>query len=217
MQNRDQEIISLTQRYRLATNATIHRHLFVGKSINAVTKVTSRLCREGMLQRYPLIPPEDYFTLGPYSAKQLGLAKHRTEPLGPQALPTDYAVLLYASMGERVRLADNELLEIVPWLPSEFYYAPHCKTAKGVLELIRVDLGGSPYHLAKKCAADYSRRLEHSEFRELLCQNRFQLVVLTTTQIKARLIRQSIESMAWEHAIRLHLAIIPRLAFLHFR
>ena len=59
--------------------------------------------------------------------------------------------------------------------------------------------------------------MEVSEIRQLVSHDKFQLVVLTTTSSKARLIRQAIESMPWEHDIRLHLAMMPRLTLLQLR
>ena len=104
MTDRDQQIIRHTDRYRIGTNAAYHSLVFDGQSLNAVTKVTARMCREGWLQRYRLVPPEDYFTLGPKAVRHLGYSLKRTEPLGPQALPIDYAVLLFATHGGRTRL-----------------------------------------------------------------------------------------------------------------
>jgi hypothetical protein len=85
------------------------------------------------------------------------------------------------------------------------------------LELVRVDLGGSPNHVAKKTARDCSRRIDIPEFRKLVDDQRFQLVVLTTTTAKARLIRQAMEGLSWESNLRLHIATISRLTFLHLR
>lgn len=217
MPDRDEKIVQLTDRYRMGTNAAFHRLIFHGQSLNAVTKVTARMCRQGWLCRYPLTPPEDYFTLGPVAVRQLGHSLRRAEPLGPQALPIDYAVLLYATHGDRIRLQVNELQAQVPWLPDELTYVPYCRTSGGVFELIRVDLGGTPQHIAKKAATDCARRLEIPEFRQLVDSDRFQMVVLTTTSSKARLIRQAIEGLAWESRTRLHLATISRLTRLHLR
>ena len=213
---RDQRIVELTARYRLGTNAAYQRVLFQGQSLNAVTKVTSRLCRQGWLRRYPLIPPEDYFTLGPTAVRELGYPARRTEPLGPQALPIDYAVLLYATLGERERqrLTKDDLSQSAPWMPDELTHAPYCQSAHGFLELIRVDLGGAPYHIARKAAADCSARLEYPEFQQLVDTDRFQLVILTATASKARLIRQSIDALSWTPRLRLHLTMIPRLTLL---
>jgi len=217
MTDRDQQIIQLVDRYRIATNAVIRSMVFEQQSLNAVTKVTARMCRQGWLQRYPLIPPEHYFTLGPLAVRQFGHSARRTEPLGPQALPIDYAVLLYAIHGDRTRLLRTELNEIAPWLPDELCHAPFCRTSGGGLELVRVDLGGSPYHVARKAARDCSRRIDIPEFRNLIDEKRVQLVVLTTTTAKARLIRQAMEGLSWESNLRLHIATISRLTFLHLR
>ncbi len=217
MQQRDNDILRLTDRFRLGTNLAYRQVIFTEQSLNAVTKVTARLCQQGWLRRYPLIPPEDYFMLGPAAVRDLGYANRRSEPLGSQALPTDYAVLLYGSHGQRTRLLRSELSESFPWLPIELTHAPYCRSTSGVLELIRVDLGGSPQHVAKKAAADCSVRWEIAEFRELVGQQRFQMVILTTTSSKARLIRQAIEAASWNTSIRLHLAIVPRLTLLQLR
>lgn len=217
MPHRDEQIVSFTERYRLGTNQAYLRAITPDISLNAVSKVTARLCRQGLLSRYPLIPPEDYFTPGPVACRRLGLPLRRTEPLGPQALPMDYAVLLYCTHGQRTRLTRTELDSKTPWLPDELLHAPYTQTAAGLMELVRVDLGGSPMHVAKKAATDCARRMEIPEFCQLVEKDQFQLVVLTTTQSKARLIRQAMESLARNDKARFHLATIPRLSFLHLR
>ena len=217
MQKRDEQILQLTDRFRLGTNMAYRQVLFEKQSLNAVTKVTARLCQQGWLRRYPLIPPEDYFTLGPTAVRSLGYANRRSEPLGSQSLPIDYAVLLYGTHGQRSRLLKTELSELYPWLPDELTHTPHCRSNSGVLELIRVDLGGSPQHVARKAAADCSARCELDEFHKLVDQQRFQMVILTTTPSKARLIRQAVEAASWNDRVRLHLAIIPRLTLLQLR
>ena len=217
MTERDKKIIELTQRYRLGTNATFQAMAFDGQSLNAVSKVTARLCKQRLLARYPLFPPQDYFSLGTKATQMLGLPVSRSLPLGPQALPMDYAVLLYAASGERKRLMASELEESVSWLPGNLRHSPYCIGRENILELVRVDLGGSARNIAKKLSADCSKRLEISEFRSLIANSKFQLVVLTTTNAKARLIRQAIQSLTWAQGVRLHLAMIPNLTQLHFR
>lgn len=217
MQKRDEQILQLTDRFRLGTNMAYRQVLFEKQSLNAVTKVTARLCQQGWLRRYPLIPPDDYFTLGPTAVRSLGYANRRSEPLGSQSLPIDYAVLLYGTHGQRTRLLKSELSSSFPWLPDELTHTPYCRSNGGVLELIRVDLGGSPQHVAKKAATDCSVRWELHEFQKLVDQQRFQMVILTTTNSKARLIRQAVEATSWNDRVRLHLAIIPRLTLLQLR
>ena len=190
---------------------------FEGQSLNAVSKVTARLCKQRLLSRYPLFPPQDYFVLGAKSIQILGLPASRTLPLGPQALPMDYAVLLYAANGNKQRLTVSELRKSASWLPDNLRRSPYCIGIDNLLELVRVDLGGSARNIAKKLSADCSKRLEIPEFKQLINNGLFQLVVLTTTNAKARLIRQAIDSLTWTKGIRLHLAMIPDLAQLHFR
>jgi len=216
---RDKEIIDFIIRYRLGTNASIHKTIFADQSINAVTKVTARLCASGLLRRYPLLPPENYFTIGPDAVRQFGISARRTEPLGPQALPTDYAVLMFATHSKqpRRRLAVDELAEYTPWLPEELRRAPYCLNDDGSLELVRVDLGGSPQHVARKTAADIAARLEVSELAELAASGRFQLVILTTTNEKSKLIASAIEAQGWSQAVRIHMAVIQRLSYLQLR
>jgi hypothetical protein len=217
MTQHDLSIIQLTERYRIGTNAAYHRLVFEDQSLNAVSKITARMCRQGWLCRYPLLPPEDYFTPGPLAVKQFGIAARRTEPLGPQALPIDYAVLLFAMHGSRTRLSTQELNQQFPWLTSDLLYIPYCLTNQRILELIRVDLGGTPNHVARKIASEYAKRAEIPEFRSLVASNKFQVVVLTSTASKARLIRQAVEAMQWDSAVRLHMAMIPRLTLLQLR
>ena len=217
MTKHDLSILQLTDRYRIGTNAAYHRIVFEDQSLNAVSKITARMCRQGWLCRFPLLPPEDYFTPGPLAVKQLGIAARRTEPLGPQALPIDYAVLLFAIHGNRTRMSLDELNQHFPWLSNDLLHIPYCLTSQGVLELVRVDLGGTPQHVARKVASDYAKRIEIPEFRNLVTSNKFQVVVLTATASKSRLIRQAVEAMAWDSAVRLHMAMIPRLTLLQLR
>ena len=49
IRKRDRAILDHILRYRLTTNAVLHRTLFPEQSMNAVTKVTARLCQRGLL------------------------------------------------------------------------------------------------------------------------------------------------------------------------
>lgn len=219
IRKRDKAILDHILRYRLTTNAVLHRTLFPEQSMNAVTKVTARLCQRGLLRRYPLVPPETYFTAGPEAVRQFGVPSRRTEPLGPQALPIDYAVLIYATHGKHScrRMTSDELAAYMSWLPDELTRTPYCVGDGGRLDLIRVDLGGSPQHVARKAAADVSARLSIPELAELAATDMFQLVILTTTDDKARLISSAFESLGWSDTVRIHLAAVSRLSFLQLR
>ncbi len=187
--------------------------------MNAVAKVTARLCATGILTRYVLVPPELYFRLGSHAISTLGLSARLGETLGPQSLPTDYATLIYATSGNarRRRLTAAELAEYMPWLPNDLSQSPYCVDAKGQLELIRVDLGGSPQHVARKTTQASHNRLDVPQISELAAAGRFQVVVLTTSEEKSKAISKALVTSGCTDAVRVHIAVIPRLSFLLLR
>ena len=213
---RQRSIIDFVVRYHLATNRVIGSQLLAEITPNAVAKVTARLCALDLLTRYMLIPPETYFRPGSRSIRILGLSARSTEPLGPQSLPTDYATLIYATLGNasRRRLTPREVDEYMPWLPGDLAQAPYCIDANGRLDLVRVDLGGSPQHVARKTTAAAHERLDIPQVSELAVASRFQVVVLTTSAEKARAIARALSDCGCTDAVRVHLAVIPRLSFL---
>lgn len=187
--------------------------------MNAVAKVTARLCATGILTRNVLVPPETYFRLGSHAISTLGLSPRLSEPLGPQSLPTDYATLIYATSGNsrRRRLTTKELDEYMPWLPHDLSQPPYCVDAKGQLELVRVDLGGSPQHIARKTTQASHDRLDVPQISELAGAGRFQVVVLTTSEEKSKAISKALVTSGCTDAVRVHIAVIPRLSFLLLR
>ncbi len=216
---RDLAFVDFVRRYRLATNRVVATQLLPGRSMNAVAKVTARLCSAQILTRYVLVPPENYFRLGCKTIGSLGVSSRLSEPLGPQALPTDFATLVYATSGNarRRRLTADEVAQYMPWLPDELSHSPYCVDAKGQLELVRVDLGGSPQHVARKTTKASHERLDVPQISELATANRFQVVVLTTSEEKSKAISKALVACGCTDAVRVHIAVIPRLSFLLLR
>ncbi|HBE71967.1 MAG TPA: hypothetical protein DDW52_27830 [Planctomycetaceae bacterium] len=216
---RDLAIVEFVRRYRLATNRIIASQLLPGRSLNAVAKVTARLCKAQILNRYIFIPPETYFRLGAHAIGSLGLSSRLSESLGPQSLPTDYATLVYATSdtARRRRLTSDEVVEYMPWLPEELSQSPYCVDAKGQLELVRVDLGGSPQHVARKTTQASHDRLDVPQVAELAAASRFRVVVLTTSKEKSKAISTALVACGCTDAVRVHIAVIPRLSFLLLR
>ena len=213
---RDTALMKFIARYRVATNEVFHKRFFAGQQPNAVTKVTLRLCRSEHLRKFPLWHPRTYFTLGPVGAQQLGLPVSRTRPLGPQSLPTEYGVLSYATRGQqlRKRLTSRELLEQFPDLPARIVDQPWCQkpgSDPATLELVRVDLGGKPDHVARKCAADISEQSDASVLRSLMRDQRLSLVIVTGTTAKAASIQESLGRRFWPDGLQIRLAVVPDL------
>lgn len=216
---RDAAFVNFTIRYRMGTNKAYGKQLLPDISRNAVAKVTARLCEAGLLTRLPLVLPEHYFRLGPKSVSVLGLSPRHCEPLGPQSLPVDYATLIYATQSEtpKRRLSPLDLDQYAPWLPEDMRASPYCVAADGRLDLVRVDLGGSPQHVARKVAATANQRLSIPELADLATRSKFQIAVLTTSAQKANYIAKALKTTDCMDAIRIHLTVIPQLSLLLLR
>lgn len=215
---RDRHILEHVARHHLSLYHIVSWRFFRGQGQTAAIKVISRLCQAGYLQRVRILRRQFGFVLTPRAAKLLGVSTKGSTFPGPQSLPIDLALLLYATSARswRRRLTRSELRSAYPWMTSALANLPHCldETAAGdpCLELIRVDLGGKPDHVARKCHADIGRRRHCTEFHELLRTAHFRLVVITTTRGKADLIRQALDRHAWPDGLAIQLAVLPQLA-----
>lgn len=146
LSGRGRQIVDHVGRYRMTTNAVVHRQFLAGRRANAVTKVTLRLCEGDYLRSFPLYHPKRYFTLGLRGATLLGLPPNRTLPLGPQTLPTEYGILAFALLGQarHERLTSSEFIARYPGTPQHVAEQCYCVDAsRQTLELVRVDLGES--------------------------------------------------------------------------
>ena len=211
---RGRKIIEHVARYRLTTVDVLCRAVLSGLSRGATSKVANRLCDGGYLRQYTLLHPTKYYVLGEASANWLGIDTGRAAPLGPQSLPIEYAVLVYATLGRqpRMRLTPAEVLAKCPWLEPAMAKAPHCWDEQhAVLELVRVDLGGPADHVARKCLADLNERHRLREFSRLVAQNHVRLVVITATRQKAAAVRQALERHDLFPGLPLHLPVVPQL------
>jgi hypothetical protein len=195
----------------------VQQQFFSGQGPTAAVKVISRLCRVGLLKRIKILRREQCFVLTNRSAKVLGHSiRQRTTP-GPQALPIDFAALMYATASPvRKRLTPQELKSAFPWMTRALASLPHCLDASSsdspCLELLRTDLGGKPDHVARKCETDVRKRCDIAAFQDLLRRNCFRLVVITTTEGKAQLIRDALDGRVWPDGLMIHLAVLPHLS-----
>ncbi len=217
---RDREIIEHVVRDRISTNEVIQQRFFEGTHATSVTRATARLCAAGWLAAFPLIYPTKYFVPGKLAASAYGLPLGRTYPLGPQALPSEYALLEYtaANSAQVQRLNPEEIQSRTPWYQPEWMLAPHCERNTGgrtTLELIRVDLGGPADHIARKCRRDIGLRRKAPEFTALIAGGEFSLVLLTGSTNKAAAIQTALDQHLWpEHfsfRIAVFISLIPLL------
>lgn len=210
---RDRLIIAHVERYHITTIAVLQAAVVVGATANAMMKITTKLCASGLLRKFTLIHPTRYFMLGEAAKLFVGHKVSNVVP-GPQTLPTDFALLQYALLGQapRQRLFSNEVQSFCPWLPKPLSTTPHClNPLTRQLELVRVDLGGTADHVARKCAANIQERLSTPEFTTAVGQGRFRLVVITATAEKSAAIRKSLLNHEWPDGLAIHLSVIPTL------
>lgn len=218
LSGRDHRVIDHVARYRVTTIPALLRAVLPGMSPNAVSKIANRLTIAGYLQKFTLLHPTRYFVLGDRAAAILGRSVRQLP--GSQSLPTDYAVLAYATLGgqSRVRLFREELRARYSWLPDRLAAAPHCQCPNHKsIELVRVDLGGSADHVARKCAADLRKRLLLPAFRQMVAEGHFRLVVITATREKSAAIRQALNRHEWPKGLAIHLSVVAQLLSLTAR
>ena len=215
LSTRDRRIIEHVARYKLTTKEMLHRLFFDQNEPNAAIKVANRLCDEGWLKKFSLLYPRQYLVAGKRTVQALGLPSTRSLPLGPQSLPTEYAVLHYAAPTESIkRLTRAEVTSSFEWYSEDWVTAAHSirlSDCSRVLELIRVDLGGPADHVARKCSVDVETRSESPAFQNALEEALFKLVVITATSDKASAIQFSLQRQLWPDGISFHLAVIPEL------
>lgn len=217
---RDRLVLDHVARYRLTTIVALRRTPLVGLSRGGISKIVVRLCDRQFLRSFPLSHPARYFVLGAEGIRALGLSGHRSRPLGPQALPMEFAALVYATLGKRLRLRliPSEVQTRCPWLPIKLATAIHCYDEHDdVLELLRIDLGGPPDHVARKCVADINARRPLNEFSTLAHAGKFRLVVITSTPAKGAALRQSLGRHDWPTEVPIHFSIVPDLLTLTAR
>lgn len=213
--DRDYEIFDHLMRYRMTVREAIHKLYFEDSEPNAVTKVTSRLVDHGFLNRHELYGPRSYFTVGPEGARILGLSPKKTKALGPQALAQEFGALAYCLLtsDDRERLLVREVQQQFPALlcgklDSSHYYLDRDQE-RTRLGYIRVDQGGTPDHVVRKCRADLEERQRIPAWREVIEGDRFLIAVATVHEGKADAIRESLRRHSWP--IRFRIEVVPDL------
>lgn len=214
---RDARILQHVARYRLTTNEVLHRAFFSHALPNAVVKITNRLVQTGLLCKFPLVHPQVYFTLSDLAAKRLGLGSHRCLPLGPQALATELATLLYCTAGQHkyLRLAPLEVHTRFPWLTAttkhDVFAVRHVECQVSSLQWIRTDLGGPSHHVVRKAMRRLRKWTGSPAVDTAIRDGNLSVVFLTPTPEKLQSVRAAIEHHDWPDGLSIHLAVIPQL------
>jgi len=98
-----------------------------------------------------------------------------------------------------------------PKLDSSHYYLDNDgETVR--LGYIRVDHGGPPDHVVRKCREDLEQRYEHQAFRELIDGGRFLIAVVTAREEKKHAIHEALGRHRW--SIRFRIEVVSDLLHL---
>ena len=115
---------------------------------------------------------------------------------------------MFCCMGQpqRERLKVSELQRQFPDLlarkiDNSHYYLDRTDDGAVRLAFIRVDQGGTADHIARRCEKDIEDRSNMPSFRELVETDRFMITVITASEDKASVIRETIKRRRWRGAI----------------
>ncbi len=214
--DRDRLILDDIELSKMTTNEFVLRQFMPNAKPNAVVKVTGRLIQQGWINAFPLFDRQKYFVLGSSTIKLRGLSTSKSRPLGPQTLASAYAIKKYfARTDPSLRLAtDVQLQERFMWMDKPQLNTPQAIESNGsedVLRIVRVDLGGPPKYIAKKCIRDLSSRQTKPEFNQLVSSSRVVLVVITSSEQKQDHIKTAIAKTKWPNVLRFQVYVVPEL------
>ncbi len=216
---RDRRIMDEVIRLRVLTNEAVRALFMPTSSLNAATKVTARLAKQGWLNSFEYIDRCQYFVAGLKTVQTFGIPTSRVRPLGPQALATHLAMLDFVSRSTpRLRvMTEREIAEFVASEAETNRGIPHAVEVADpseMLRLVRVDLGGTPAHLVSKLNADIRSRVSNSQYASLVAAKKLVLVTLTATDTKKSLIESTIRKKSWPTGLRFSVFVTPVLCHL---
>lgn len=215
LNDRDLRILEHTLRYRLTTQEFLFRLYFPDTQLNAVTKVTSRLCDTGWLARHDMPRGRTYFVPGGRAAAAFGASSRVTRPFSEQTLPRAYGVLAYCVASGNVRLTEAEFQTHLPQLAVKgLIQSPHVIDRTQTphrLALLIVDRDNSPERLLLKATDAVRKRARHPQYHEVIQQDRFSVTIVTAAEAK-RVAIQKVVARREERTVPVDVAVAPELA-----
>lgn len=185
---RDNSILKHIYRMRLSTPEIVHQMYFPDATLNAVSQVMKRHAARRSVNSYPLWGKRIYWTLGSRWIRSHGVSRRRTLPIGEQALPVEYGVLIYCCRNPdgivRKRLLPHELQKPYPWFPDSMLHHPFCLehgSSTRRLAAIRVEASSSTEHIIEKHLQVLYRWRQVAEFDQLFRDDGFMFVNITPT------------------------------------
>ena len=218
LNDRDEEILEHLQRYRVSIKEVLHGLFFEDSEPAAVLKVMRRLTEAGYVATHSPKGLAQYFRVGPETIRMKGLNKKSGDPLGVDALPRELGVLLLCCTGKRrpKRLLVSEIAKKNPEIllgkqkRVTYLLFENAETGKTELCVARVDLGGAPHHVARKCEEDIKRLSQNEAIFTLMGKGQFCVELITASREKAEQIAASIRQR--DFLVPFRLSAQPTLA-----
>jgi hypothetical protein len=215
---RDYEILQHLLRYKVASREMFHRALFAKVSLNAVTKVVTRLVANGWVNRHPFLVASCYFTLTDKAARLFGVPEAAIDrPLPSREVIVEYAMGAYCCLGDkpRKRLTRDEVEQEYEPLyfvdrDVEHYYLD-ANFRPELLGMVLIDEGAAPLPLLESCRHELAARSKRAAFRKLVQGGGFRLTVLTAVPEKAALFRAGLKKIDWPEGLRIEVVVVPGL------
>jgi hypothetical protein len=215
---RDYEILQHLLRYKVASREMFHRALFSKVSLNAVTKVVTRLVANGWLKRHPFLVASCYFTLTERAARLFGLPDAAIErPMPSRDIIAEYATAAYCCLGDKPRKRlTREEIEVdyahlhFDQLDVEHYYLDPSFRPE-LLGQVFVDEGSTPAPFLECCRNDVATRCKRAAFRKQVQGGGFRLTILTAVPEKAAVLKAGLKKIQWPEGLRTEVVAVPGL------
>jgi hypothetical protein len=210
-QERDDAILEHLRRYHLTTPEVLRRLFFDGTSLNAVTKVTSRLTREGRISRpLRLFGQRSYFVLTFREAVRLGEHRSIAKMFDRQGLVNAYGVLSFCVENGVQKFTPKEFAEkfpelVIPGVRSGNYYIDveekgdgplPAEGRKSRLGFMSVDYGTSPETIVKKVRKITGRGYSLPAFGQLIQRGGFVIAIICPTAAKVEAVKAALSDEA---------------------
>jgi len=201
LQGRDTDILMHVARYRITSLELVHKLFFPQQTAEAARSVLRRLNGPfGFLQSRPLYGKLLYYQLNPRGAREFGEPVESTKPLGPQALPRAFGVVMRCctTTEPQKRITRNEfesacrsLFEAgVPF--NDFFLATAAEGTQHFFRIV-VDLGGDADRLVRKLLQIRSAYSEVPAMLSILDEGRFGFSLVTTSTSKEEAILKAVD------------------------
>lgn len=205
---RDAAILEHLKCYHLTTPEILHRLFFPGVGLNAVRKVTGRLCRERRIRPCRLFDQRKYFILTPREAVRLGEHRSIARPFEYQGLVNAFGVLSYCVKTGTKKFTPKEFHEkfpelVIPGVRLGNYYidieenpdgSQPSQGRKSRLGFMLVDYGTSETTILKKLRKIAARGFTLPAFTGLIQKGNFVNAIIAPTETKAEAIKVALLS-----------------------